>query len=427
MMNELAALFTKFDVEWCDNPGAHIQDTEFYQQLMTIFPNLEIIHQKGLRNDPLEFNRTMRHIFRALKIYFLLSNAELEHKSLSSRSLDAIRMKIRTFEQMNPLFLPLILIYHDIGRFIDRKTHTVQSSRLIKTHALLNRFGLSEIDQLLLRKVIEYHLFFATIYTGESTFFGILSLLNDEEFIALISHQNRLYADLFIDLLETFTFLDILGYPYAQIYDHYLKYYDIINLQLKQLLTLWPDPQTISLAKNFSLQWTDWRLAGALRIFQFVGTKPHLTEDFYYNVLRRRLPTVVNQLHHDPFDWDEFKRTKLSHIYKFQMHYALPLLMILAFGEFKRFRLKEDQSISSNLLLFWVHLSQEITNRGLGEKEAVWNIYFDNLPLWSEMTPQLIAKLQMPNLSAIIQQGRIAFDIERKDYNFYLDFSSLVE
>ena len=33
----------------------------------------------------------------------------------------------------------------------------------------------------------------------------------------------------------------------------------------------------------------DWRIAGGLRIFQFVETKPYLTEEFYYDKIKESI------------------------------------------------------------------------------------------------------------------------------------------
>ena len=367
MEKQLDKLFEDIDLVWCDNPEKEIHKSTNYQNLLDIFPNLQTLFQEGVERDPFEFYRTMRHIFRSLKIFFMLQDGTFKYKSLSNESIQKLKIKLRKFPDK---YLLIILMYHDLGKLFDRKTHTFQSSRLIKKNDLFNCFDLSSVEKLLLRKVIEYHLLFATIYTGESTFFGMLSLLNDKEFTHLIS--DRKVMDIFIDLLELFTYNDILGYPYAQVFDHYLKFYGEINQKLKGLLGLWPNRDEItSLAKSYSLEWTEWRLAGALRIFQFVETKPHLTKEFYYNVLKESLRPIYEKSG-EQFDWNVIKNTDLSNIYKFQMKYALAFLLILAFGEFKRFRLKENQNISPKLMQFWILLRLlRCQNRSLPEEQQL--------------------------------------------------------
>jgi len=422
MQKQLAELFAEIDLLWCDNPEKEIHKSTNYQKLLVIFPNLQILFQEGLERDSFEFYRTMRHIFRSLKIYFILQDGTFTYKSLSTDSIQKLQLKISKFSDK---YLLIILMYHDLGKLIDRKTHTFESSRVIKENDLFNCFDLSSDEKLLIRKVIEYHLLFATIYTGESTFFGILSLLNDKEFIQLISDQKNML--IFVDLLETFTYIDILGYPYAQIFDHYLKYYGEINQKLKNLLELWPKrDDIIALAKSYSLEWTDWRLAGALRIFQFVETKPHLTKQFYYNVLKESLRPIY-QASELIFDWTVIKNTDLTNIYKFQLKYALAFLLILALGEFKRFRLKENQNISPKLMQFWMLLSNEVKKRNLTELEVVWNVYFQRLPLWSNMTKKFIKKLEIDSLKPIIDNAILKFDAEKKEYNLILDFTNLLD
>lgn len=422
MLKDLANLFEGIDLVWCDNPGKEIQNSENYKSLLALFPNLQDIHQKGLTNDKFEFNMTMRHIFRSLKVYHLLKQGQFSYKHLSSESLQKLLEKLEKF----PLYLPLILVYHDIGRFIDRKTHTFQSAKLILDNQLLDDFNLSSKEKLLITKVIEYHLLLATIYTGESTFFGSMSLFNDEEFIKLLTAEDGNYGETFLEFLEIFTYLDVLGYPYAIIFDHYLKYYGEINQKLKNLLELWPDRNKIlSRAKDYSLQWSDWRLSGALRIFQFVETKPHLTKEFYFTILRESIRPECESRGRD-FSWKTITDF-LSNIYKFQMKYAMGFLMLLAFGQLKRLRLKENQKILPKLLLFWILLSAEVDRRKKSNEEVVWNIYFDRLPFWSDMNKRFIEKLEIENIRTILRDANLVYNESRGEYNLHLNFRELLD
>jgi hypothetical protein len=424
MENELVTLFEQIDLNWCDNPGKEIQITENYARLLAIFPNLQELNQEWINSDNFEFNRTMRHIFRCLKIYYLLKEGKLTYDSLSHECHERLRDKIQRFTAQNELLLPILLMYHDIGRFVDRAAHTYHSADLIVKRGLLDCFKLSEMEKLVLRKTIEYHLLLATIYTGESTFFGILSLLNDNEFIQILAPKNKKYISFFTDFLEIFTYIDVLGYPYSKIFDHYLTYYEAINNTLKTILRLWPNREKIiSEAKTYSLQWNDWRLAGALRIFQFINTEPHLTEEFYFTALKESIRSECEDRGVN-FDWDSIKSTYLSNIYKFQVKYALPLLMLLAFGEFKRAQI--EKKVSANLLKFWISLSTEINNRELNA-ECVWNIYFEKMPFWSDITQGFIEKLEIDKLKSIIKAATVKFDDKRKEYDLFLDFSNLLE
>jgi hypothetical protein len=101
--------------------------------------------------------------------------------------------------------------------------------------------------------------------------------------------------------------------------------------------------------------------------------------------------------------------------------------MLLAFGEFRRAQLNKDQKVSSKLLRFWILLSAEINRRGLNAEEAVWNIYFENLPFWSDIPKGFYEKLEITALKSVIQNATLRFDEARREYNFFLDFSALLE
>jgi len=427
MQNALEALFERIDLNWCDNPGKEILASENYTRLLALFPNLQELNQDWIQTDAFEFNRTMRHIFRCLKVYYLLKNGTFSYDSLSKDSYEKLRQKIERFTVQNELLLPILLMYHDIGRFIGRAAHTYHSADLIVRRGLLDAFKISDTEKLILRKTIEYHLLLATIYTGESTFFGLLSLLNDKEFTQILKIKNGKNIEFFVDLLEIFTYIDVLGYPYSRIFDHYLIYYEQINKILQSLLRLWPDQAAItSKAKEYSLQWTDWRLACALRIFQFINTEPYLTEAFYFDALKQSLRSECEG-RGVKFDWSSIKTKFLSDNYKFQAKYALAFLMLLTFGEFKRAKLEKDQKVSSKLLRFWILLSAEIKRRGLNAEESVWNIYFEKLPFWSDIPKGFSEKLEVNALKSVIQNATLTYDKDRKEYNLFLDFSDLLE
>lgn len=265
MIDLLSRLFNNIELSWIDSVTDIDNSDEFYD-LISIFPNLKRIFQDAREKNRDEIQRTIRHIFRSYKIFFLIKSGEFFHETLSKDALTKIQDKVLNQHSQNPLIIPILLIYHDIGRYIDNKEHPYHSYHLISRMNLLDPFELSDIEILLIRKLIHYHLFIATIYTGESTFYGIYSLLNDPEFNKLIENENII--DRFIDLLEVFTYIDILGYYYTKIFDHYVKYYDEINLKLKMILYIWPNKElALQKAKEYSQEWLEWRLAGALRIF----------------------------------------------------------------------------------------------------------------------------------------------------------------
>ena len=280
MIDKLHNIFSNLELSWIDS-YSEIDKSNDYNRLLSIFPNLEKIFQDGNDREKEEFQRTVRHIFRLFKIFFLIKNGEFSHETLSQESLNVIREKLLNQDSQNELIIPIILMYHDIGRLVNKKDHPYYSYKLISEENLLELFGLSDIEKLLINKVIQYHLLFATIYTGESTFYGAYSLLNDTEINELLTNTDNIKR--FIDLLEIFTYIDILGYSYARIYDHYIEYYEEINIKLICILSLWPDKEeALNKALTYSQEWIEWRIAGALRIFQYINTQPYLTKNFYF-------------------------------------------------------------------------------------------------------------------------------------------------
>ncbi len=424
MINSLANIFNNLELSWIDSAAKNLKDSKEYQELLLIFPNLEQIFNQGQIEDDFEFRRTIQHIFRAFKVYFLIKNNIHFHETLSPESLQKVSEKIESINKINELVIPLILMYHDIGRFFNKKNHPHESYVMIVEKNLLDSYGLSEIEKLLISKVIQYHLLFATIYTGESTFFGIYSLVNDEEFSKLNSYEG-LY-NRFIDLLEIFTWIDILGYSYARLYDHYSKYYDEINFKLKHVLGLLPDKEkALEKTLDYSQEWIEWRIAGGLRIFQFVDTQPYLTTEFYYDKLKESLKEsnldLINGM-----DWEMIKKQFLIHSCKIQVKYALGLLMLLAFGDFSRSRITEDKKISSNLMLFWILLSKEIAVRSKESNDSyLWNIYLLGLPNWFKLTKTRKNKLEFSKIEYIIANSTQEFDKERKEFNLYLNFNEI--
>jgi len=424
MIETIKEIFNDLELSWIDTSN-EIVESITYKKLLEIFSSLKSVFNQGKDQDYEEFLRTIRHIIRMFKIYFLLKKGKFIHDTLSEESLLKLRDKIESQYSKNERLLVLILMYHDIGRFYDRKDHPYQSYHLISSLKLLNLFNLSELDTLFVSKVIQYHLFFATIYTGESTFYGIYSLLNDKEFTEMISHGN--YLNNFVDTLELFTFIDILGYSYATIYDHYLEYYYEINLKLKEILKYSNDKKkALEIAYSYSQEWIEWRIAGALRIFQFVDTKPYLTKQFFFNKIKQSIQEENIPLGSN-LNWDLIEEKYLTASCKIQIKYGLGILMLLSLGKFQRSAIELDQKISSNLISFWVLLTREISSRFNKREHSLWNVYFVGLPHWSKWNKMSLERLNYDTLYSIIKNSSCSFDNEKKEYILYLDFKLLFE
>ena len=422
MIDSLYKIFNNLKLSWIDSSAEIVKSKEF-KDLLLIFPNLEDVFQEGRDKDDDEFQRTIRHIFRLFKIFFLIKSEEFSHDTLSPESSNLIREKLLKIHSQNEFIIPIILIYHDIGRLDNKKEHPYYSYLLISSRNMLEPFKLSDNEKLLIKKVIQYHLLFATIYTGESTFYGIYSLLIDPEFNKLLI--NKELVSKFIDLLEIFTYIDILGYSYARIYDHYINYYNEINIKLKNILNLWPNKEeALGKAKEYSQEWIEWRIAGALRIFQFVNTEPYLTKEFYFEKIKNSANMNVKGFN-DGFEWDAIKENYLVNTTKIQVKYGLAILMLLAFGKFFRGPISKNEKISNNLIIFWVLLSKEITKRSFNKNDRLWSVHFMGLPNWWKWDRKFKNELKYESLQYIINNATQEIDSKKKEFNLYLDFTSI--
>ncbi|MFX0021068.1 MAG: hypothetical protein ACFE9S_01995 [Candidatus Hermodarchaeota archaeon] len=422
MLKSLDKLFKNIELSWIDSV-INIDNSDEYISLISVFPNLKRILQDAQQKNREELRRTIRHIFRSYKIFFLIINGEFFHETLSEDSILKIREKVLNQHLKNEKLIPIILMYHDIGRYIDNKKHPYQSYNLISSLDLLEPFELSEIDKLLIKKIIQYHLLIATIYTGESTYYGIFSLFKDPELIKLLTYKNLIND--FIDYLEVFTYIDILGYYYTKIFDHYIKYYKEISSKLKTIFNYYPSKDlALKKAKEYSQDWLEWRLAGALRIFQFVETKPHLTKEFYYKKLKESIKDSKIQLFSN-YEWDQLKNEYLDYSYKIQMRYSLALLMILAFGNFQRMGLKINTGVSYKLILFWTLLSKEVKYRSINHPNALWNVFLEGMPHWSQIDNNFIEKITDKKIELIIQNANHEFDDDIDEFTLHLDLTQV--
>ena len=421
MINLLQNIFDKFSLDDIDSLE-EIFEIQIYQEFIQLYPNLESILFSGYEKDNFEFNRTMKHIFRTIKVYLLLHDQKLRYPGFSHQSTEQILIKIKKINDFNSDLIPLVLVYHDIGKFIRKRDHPVQSFKLISEKDLLNPFKLNKNLDLLIKKVIQYHVLFATIYTGESTYYGTYSSIQDKDLVDLISNSNFLNA--FVDCLEVFTYIDILGYSYSQIFDHYLSYYGEINYNLKDIFSRISEPEiALNTALRLSQSWIKWRIAGALRIFQFVSTQPYLTEDFYYDKIKSSLLTLPMDL--SGLNWDILINEMLRESCRIQIKYGLAFLMILAFGSFHRASINENSRISSNLIYFWLTLTNEITKRSKKDFKGIWNVYILGIKNWFSIKPTTFKIINPTFIQDIIKSSKSNFDESLNEYTLNLDLSKL--
>jgi len=158
--------------------------------------------------------------------------------------------------------------------------------------------------------------------------------------------------NLFFKILRIFTIIDILGYSYSKIFDHYFLYYSNISKKLNNLFIKFKEFEKDVLIylynnlKRYDEKYIKWRLCGSIRIFQFVNTKAFLSEDFFYSKIAESLKIIESS-------YEEFQSqiTNLHHLVQFK--YALPIMMILATHKFLREPPSTNFTIKSEIFKFW--------------------------------------------------------------------------
>ena len=93
MIETIKKIFNDLELSWIDNSNEILKSTA-YNKLLEKFPSLKSVFQHGKDRDFEEFERTIKHIFRIFKIYFLIEDGKFIHDTLSNKSLVEIKEKI---------------------------------------------------------------------------------------------------------------------------------------------------------------------------------------------------------------------------------------------------------------------------------------------------------------------------------------------
>ncbi len=429
MQGFLQFLVKTISLSSIDNPEGCILDSAAYKKFVQVLPSLCRIQDVGLEKNPEELQYTMQHTLRALTVYSQFRNGVFEKFkgfNLSQASIKSIQRLLDECNDHKTPYLSLVLALHDIGRPFNRANHSYESARLVETFNLLEKFNLTEKEHLLVSKVIKYHLLVGSIYSGESTFYYLTSLCQDHEFVLLL--EDLQFIKLFAALNTVFTVFDIWGYSYGRIFDHYIRQYIQIKDQLVNLLSLWPDREILAQQARIICQTRlEWRLASAVRIFQFLGTSPELTYNFYVKKVKEAAAAYLQQELNDAL-WVRFKRDQLSELYKTQLKYGLGLLQRLASGQNYRYVRKGHvpQRIYPDLIRFWVLLDRKIRelNQTSPFPHAIWNIFFDGLPQRYLDAMHLLLKQDMTDFEKVLAHATPVYDSIRQENILHLDFST---
>ena len=153
-----------------------------------------------------------------------------------------------------------------------------------------------------------------------------------------------------------------------------------------------------------------------MRIFQFLGTEDHLTEEFYYEKLDVGLSRMG-------LTWSEFKDSLVSDHPLIQFKYALPVMMVLASGSFKRKGLNPEEEVNPRIFKFWQEcsnllrkeLKKDKPSHGLGH--VPWSIVF-KLPRGWFFKRRYIKFVRSEKLLKQIRKASASFHPQLKSHVF---------
>jgi hypothetical protein len=428
---ETLTLGQKTTLEWVMKEGwasgRKWQETEEYQELGALFPPLRKVWEESVEKDPEEFSRTLSHTFNAIAVYNRILSGSFPESGLTDQEIEPVREPATYLAQANPLIMPLILWLHDMGRLEDKEHHPERGAQLVKELDLLAPMGLTAEEALLVTQVIHSHLLVGTLYSGETSFLAFWKLLEDPEFFPFLSDPTT--RELFVQALILFTMVDVWAYTYnaraisSAMISNYLR----IAEELRTVLDKGLNPseaknRLIEIAKSS----TDWRLCCYLRAFSQIGSKPHLTTQFYQQKVVSGAERFV-QRHLPPEEWQGFKKQYLSRFHQIQFKYALGLLCLLSFKDLKKFR--EGCTPETEVDPRLCHLLTGLNNRLVQEEEKhdlssdlPWDVIFSGIPTWTRPNNIFKQMEDLTTLEKIMAEGTLKTRNGKGLRALYLDF-----
>lgn len=429
--SEVLSFGKKITLEWVTKegwaPGREWQGSEEYRGLGSLFPPLQAVWEKGSQADPAEFGRTLAHTFNAIAVYNRILGGSFPESGLTDQELGPVCELAASLAQANPAIMPLILWLHDMGRLEDKEHHPEKGAQLVRDLDLLGPLGLTTQETLLVTWVIQSHLLVGTLYSGEISFLAFWGLLEDPGFSPFLS--DPALRELFVQALILFTMVDVWAYPYnaraisSPMIGNYLE----IAAELRSVLEKGLEPleakaRLVEIAKDS----TDWRLCCYLRAFSQIGTKPHLTSQFY----QHKVISGAEKFTHrslSPEEWQDFKERTLSRFHQIQFKYALGLLCLLSFKDLKKFREGCTSETEVDPRLF--HLLAGINERIVQEEEKrelppdlPWDVIFSGIPTWTRSN-DIFERMGDPTvLGKVMAEGTLKARNDKGPYALYLDF-----
>lgn len=374
LYQKLENLFLNINLNIWESLENEFINSEPVKKLSSLFPKWYFLLESAKKTDKDETIRTLRHTLHTLQVYFSIKNNEFE-KNVDKQKLKSLRTHLDDFYEFDPLYFLLILLYHDIGRPFNRTWHTVKSEEIISRLNLLEEYNLPKYTEKLILIAIKHHLLVGTIFTGESSYFGsfvLYSELRNGE-----KNMSNQQIQLLFRTMKCFTLIDIWGYDYAKIYDHYFSYYNEICGNLIEIFQESLSYQDKTSQKEYlqqalfrlDTQHLKWRIACSLRIFQFITVKPHLTKEFY-------ISKVEDGLAHIGSSWDEFQQTLKKNHPRIQFKYALPLMMILSTKEFSRAPIDNSFEMQSEIFSFWRKCTEIVERKISNISDSRFSLFY---------------------------------------------------
>jgi hypothetical protein len=419
--DEFIAIFSDPNLRKIDDNRISITDTKYFKNIVKIMPKLEIIFSDARDKDEFECNRTIRHTLRILTVYFLILNGEFKPPGkLPKDYFNIIRDLIAKINNINNKFLPAIFLLHDIGKPFNQRSHPKESAKIIEKYNLLDYFNFEEKRNILVKKVIEYHLMMGTINNGESSLWALINFIKDKETSILIDEEKLL--DLYLDVSVVFAVLDVYGYGYGIVNSNYIdQYFELKNI-FKKLLIIEDKEEFYKTLDSFCFERIDWRLSSALRIFQYYNSTPVYSKEFFieriWDAINRCTGDIVNSN-----NWDDYKIKKFTNTSRVQLMYGLPIMMRLAMSfERRSWKIDENLVIKTDLIDFWLALNNRInvflekSDGGKFPIQVVWK----GLPHWSQFDDNIFNLLKGESISKIIMNSKI--EQKQDEYDLILDF-----
>ncbi|MBD3230835.1 MAG: HD domain-containing protein [Candidatus Lokiarchaeota archaeon] len=428
MFETLKSIFHNAELKKIDDNRIDITKTDIYDKIVEKIPELKEIFDLGRKVDETEFNRTLRHTFRVLYVYFnIVRNKYKPAGNLSEDDFNTIRKLIKNINDENQEILPCIFLYHDIGKPFNQREHPKESAKIVDKYELTRYFNLNN-ESIIAQKVIEYHLLMGTINNGEASLWSLINFINDPKTQKIT--KNEILLDLFLDLSVIFAVIDIWGYPYGLVNENYLNQYFNLRNIFSKLLSIKNKKDFFSSLNELCFERIDWRISSAIRIFQYYNSKSSYSKSFFLN----KIFDAIKRLNGDNVEietWNEYKLKNFSNIPRVQLKYGLPIMMRLALGSFKKrkWKIDENTKVQTDLIVFWRSLDERIAEfiRNRDVLNLPIDVVWEGLPHWKKYDKKIIEIFKGKVFQEIIEHSVIQYDEQENNYNLILNFRKRIE